>query len=60
MTSPISPIDKLVIRIDYGIEKSKKFFLKFHHLTRLNEKDYQFEISVPFSSDRVWSTAGID
>ena len=56
--SPVNPINKLCIRVAYGIEKTGLFFIQFKNLTKLRENEYEFQIQVPFSSNQVWPTAG--
>jgi len=55
--SPVNPINKLCIRVAYGIEKTGLFFIQFKNLTKLRENEYEFQIQVPFSSNQVWPTA---
>ena len=55
---PLTPVDRLCLRVKYGIDQSQLFFIKEDDLTRVDEQKWTFETKVRLTSSKIWSTCG--
>ena len=55
---PLTPVDRLCLRVKYGIDQSQLFFVKEDDLTRVDEQKWTFETKVRLTSSKTWSPAG--
>jgi len=54
---PLTPVDRLCLRVKYGIDQSQLFFVKEDDLTRVDEQKWTFETKVRLTSSKTWSPA---